>query len=169
MRGWRNLGKDREELCTVTLRRCLAKKEPLYCFCHRGVQPRYRSYSYPAPYILECKAVLIFDLTGWQALLSLPVKLPSKFTSTTASELQLLSPTADPDPSQQCSCHFSSLCLCPFQFFFPAFLVCHYFIVSYCFSILHDVWAIKVTFWTYRWRSGWLPLHTQPDHSRQEE
>lgn len=90
MRGWRDLGKDREELCAVTLLRCLAKKEPLYwgipfalpswstdevpvlfipCSLHFGVQ----SYSHLWPDGLASPLIL----PGQTAFCSLPPLLLS--------------------------------------------------------------------------------------------
>lgn len=50
---------------------------------------------------------------------------------------QLLNPTADPNPSQQCICHFSLSHLCPLQFFF----------CFSCLSLFSCLLLLLYTFW----------------------
>jgi len=54
---------------------CWQRDSP--CSCPRGAQLRCRPCPHPAPYTAECKAILIFDLTCWQVLLFLAVRVPS--------------------------------------------------------------------------------------------
>lgn len=92
---------------------------------------RCRYGSPPAPYISECKAVLVFGLTGRQAPFCLTVGLPSvRFH--TAAPAERHGRSSSFSNSAPATPHYLASVLSNFCSAF----VCHLFLVSCCFSIL---------------------------------
>lgn len=105
------------------------------CSLHSGVQS-YANFwldRLAIPFIPHCQS----------ALCSLPPVLLPNCNNCWTPQLTLI-------PPQQRSCHFSSVPLCPFWFFYSAFLV-HHFFSFVAFTHFLNVWLIN---WPFRYNNG---------------
>lgn len=93
----------------------------------------------PCPLHFRVQSCSDFWPDGRASPLCLTVRLLSVHCSNCWTRWPILIP---PNTASATS-HYLTSVLCNF---FSAFLVCHFFLVSCCFSLLFDVWTIKLTF-----------------------